>query len=384
MRRVCWAVGVMLLSCAVCAGGAGGPRVTLDVKEVELSEVVKLLAAQGGPRLTANPDAAKLPITFAISNASRGAAARWLCRACRLVVVKHKSGLAIGQPALDEAAMKGYKVARVAPTREGAEALVAFLRRVVLGAYQNRLENDAGELEPQLEITHADGKLKILAPKMVQREVLELLKTMVRARKPLSYEELRVPYEAYELGFLGSRGARPPTLKGDVSLKLAGATAAEAVWSLTQASKKASFFLDPWDAALAERKVTVEADDLPVGVVAKRLAEQLGVERVFYDGATVFVSEARKPIFESLVVRVYNVSGNVLGRSIAEEAERRAKDLKLPEGLPYGVELVGTRLLAAMPGPLHRQFEEFLKLADRLDGLPGGGRLPDGVPWPRP
>ena len=380
MKRWAYVVGAMVLACGVDVVARDGRRVTLDVKEVALGEVVKLLAAQGGPRLTVAPDAGETEITFAISAASRGATVRWLCRACRLVVVKDESGLAIGPPAFDEAAMKEYKVARVAATEQRAEALVAFLRRVVLGAYQNRAENEAGELAPQLEITYAAGKLKVLAPRMVQREVLELLRAMVRAKKAMSYEELRVPYEPYELGFLGSRGTMPPALKGDISLELDGVEATEAVWGLTRASKRASFFLDPWDEALAKRRVTLSAKELPVGVAAKRLADQLGVERVFYDGATVFVTAARKPIFESLVVRVYNVSGNVLGRSIADEVGRRAKALELPEGLPYAVETVGTKMLAAAPGPTHRQLEDLLRLAGRLGDLPGAGRWPGGFP----
>jgi len=377
MKQIVWlALAAIAASAAGSAQGRGG-TVSLDVKEVELGEAVKTLVAQGCPRLAVADDAAAEKVTFAINEASRGQVVRWLCRACRLVVAKKDGVLTIGRPALDEAEMKEFKIASVASTEQRADALVAFLRRVVLGAYQNRAENEGGIVEPQLEITHADGKMKVLAPPMVQREVLTLLRTMVAAKKPMGYEELRVDYEPYELGIIGARGTMPPALKGDVSLDLSDVLAAEAVWALTKASKKASFFLDPWDAALATRRVSLKADELPVGVVAKRLAEQLGVQTVFYDGALVLVSEARKPIFESLVVRVYNVSGNVFGRSIADEVGRRAKALKLPEGLPYAVEIVGAKMLAAAPGPMHKQFEDLLNLADRLDDLPG--RLPGGL-----
>jgi len=373
MRRTTWAVAVVtLVSSTAVLGGARRGRLSLVVEDVELAKVLEQLAAQGGPRLTADPEAAKLPITFAIHNASKGMAARWLCRACRLVAVKQGRAVVVGRPPLAEATMKEYKVARLAPTRMHAEALVAFLRRVVLGAYQNRLADEGGALKPDLEVTCAQGRLKVLAPPMVQREVVALLRTIVRAKKPMSYQELRVPYQPYELGFLGARGSMPPKVRGDVSLDLADATADKAAWSLTKASE-ANFFVDPWDEGLRQTKLSLEAEKLPVGLAAERVTKQLGVDRVFYDGATVFVRPARKPIFESLVVRVYNVSGNLFGMSIADEATKRAKGLKLPPNLPYGVERVGDKLLAAAPGELHRHLEGIMKLAT------GAGRLPAGL-----
>lgn len=365
----------MAIAVAGTAVGGAKKTVTVDVEKVPLAEVVKQMAEQGVPRLTPDAKDAETEVTFAIAEATRGQAVRWLCRSQRLVAVRTKEGLAIGRPALDEAEMKEYKIARVASTKQRAEALVGFLRRVVLGAYQNRGKGDGGELQPELEITQAEGKLKVLAPKMVQREVLALLKTMVKAAKPMGYEELRVPYEPYELGFLGARGSPPPNLKGKVTLTLSDVPAPEAVWQLTRASK-ANFFIDPWDDGLAKSKVSLEANDLPVASVGRLVAKALTAERVFFDGATVFVREARKPIYESLVVRVYNVAGNVLGRSIGEEAERRAKALKLPEGLPYSVDLVGDKLLTSMPGEMHRQVAGILQLAENLGRLPGGGRFP--------
>jgi len=383
MRSVRRTMAVMLVAGLSGPLVAGERTVTLDVEEVALSELATLLAEQGCPRLAVEPEAAETPVTFAISNASRGEAVRWLCRVCRLAVVKREGALHIGRASIDEATVKEYKVGRLAPTAVRAEALAAFLRRVILGAFQNRVPNDAGELEPQLAVVGAPGKLRVLAPIMVQREAVTLLRAMVRAKKPLAYEGLRVKYEPYELGFLGARGAKPPDQEGEVSLDLEGATAVDAVRELTRASKKASFFVDPWDGTLAERKVTLRAEKLPVGVVARRMAEQLGVERVPYDGATLLVTAARKPIFESLVVRVYNLSGKVLGRSIADEVGARAKNIELPENLPYGIEMVGTLMLAAAPGPTHREFEELLNVADRLNNLPGGGRLPGGIELPR-
>ena len=73
MKRWAYVVGAMVLACGVDVVARDGRRVTLDVKEVALGEVVKLLAAQGGPRLTVAPDAGETEITFAISAASRGA-----------------------------------------------------------------------------------------------------------------------------------------------------------------------------------------------------------------------------------------------------------------------------------------------------------------------
>ena len=369
MARFVWLVAWVVACGAASAAGTRGSRVSLDVDEVELAQVVQRLAEAGGPRLAAHADAAKLPVCFVGEGLSRGAVARWLCRSCRLVVVKQKNQLVIGRPGIDEAKLKEYKVAKVAPTQPAAAALVAFLRRVVLGAYQNRQAGEDGELEPQLEVTCAAGRLKVLAPPMVHREVLALLRAMVQAKRPLSYEELRVRYEPHELGFLGARGRVPPRLAGDVALDLADVTAAEAARELTRASK-ASFFIDPWDDELAKARVTLKAERLPVGVAAEKVAKQMSAERVFFDGASVFVRPARKPIFESLVVRVYNVSGSILGQSVAEEGERRAKALELPENLPYSVDRVGEKLLAAMPGPQHRQLEQILRLASAAGRLP--------------
>lgn len=364
------------IGCATAAaGGAKSRDVTLDVDDMPLAQVVQLLTKAGGPRLTTDADAADPRLSFAAAKLSRAASARWLCRACRLVVVKRKKQFVIGRPAIDAAELKEYRVAKVAPTQDAGEALMAFVRQVVLGAYPNRLANDDGELQPELEVTCAAGRLKVLAPPMVQREVLTLLRTIVRANKPYAFEQLRVRYQPHELGLLAPRGSAPPRLGGQVKLELEGVAAADAARALTKASK-ISFFIDPWDADLAKARVTLHADGLALDKAVAQIAKQLVAEHVGYDGAHMFVRAWRRPVFESLVVRAYNVSRGAIGRKIADEAARRAAKTKLPAGLPYGSAVVGEWLLGAVPAQVHKDLEGLFRLAKAAERAPVGLRGP--------
>jgi hypothetical protein len=200
-----------------------------------------------------------------------------------------------------------------------------------------------------------------------------MLQTMAKAKRGGDMEDLQVAYKFYELGILGNRpaGGEPPALRGLASVDLSDATAAKAASALTSGSKD-NFFIDPWDEGLAKAKVTLKADKEPLAAVAKDMGERLTAERCRYDGAWLFVRTARKPMFEGLMVRVYNVARSE-GRSfIADEMERRVKEIKLPENLPYSVERVGDRMLASAGRDTHRMLERYMHMVT-------GGRMPG---WP--
>jgi len=357
------------------SGLAAGAAVSIDAKEVELAGVLRLLAAQGGPTLAPEPSVAQKAITFAIKGAQPQAAMRWLCRACRFVVVPGQGGrLTIGPPSLDKAILKEYAVFSVAPTSAAADGLLSFTKRVVLAAYLNRAKSQDGELVPQLEATLEKGRLKILAPSMVQREVAALLEALVLAKKPGSFEVLRVAYRPYELGMLNPRtpAAIPTMPKGEISLNLAQASAYEAAWGLTSASK-ASFFIDPWDDALGQMKVTLKAEATPVKAAAAEVCKQLTAETVWFDGAYVLVRASRRGLWEDFSVRVYHVGGmGGPGNFFLDIAERRWRDGKFPPGpfaaerggesdLPYAVNRVGEEVLAALSGQRQKDLEGFQK-----------------------
>jgi len=359
----------MLMASALCWGAGRPGRVAIDAKDVELREVLRLIAAQGGPQLVPHPDVAKEAVTFAVKGVSPGAAVRWLCRACRLVVVAKKSRLVVGRPPLDEPVAKDYRVAKLAPTATAAEALVNFVEKVIFATHPNRVRNKEGELEPLLEAACAKGRLRVLAPRVVHREVLALLRAMSRAKKPRSFEALHVSYRSHELGLLGPHSGREPRpLKGEVEVDLGDATAYEAAWALTSGSK-VSFFVDPWDKKLRETRVTLGAKKLGLAAAAHSLAQQLGAERCWYDEAWVFVREPRQPLFENFLVRAYNVSGGPFRGALAGWIERLAKQQVVRGELPSSADRVGDRLLVAAPAPRHAPLEELLRRR-----IPGGFR----------
>ena len=365
------------LAAGVPCFGAG---VVVDAKEAELPIVLKLLAAQGCATLRAHPDLAKEEITFAVSQIGRTAAVRWLCRSCNLALIRGKSGrgIVVARPSSARAMVEEYRVSRLAPAEEMGQGLVAFVRSVFLAAYQQREEDEAGELKPDLDVKCEKGSLKVLAPRSVQREVRALLKAVARAKERGNVATLTVEYATYDLGLFGSgHSARPRPMAGSVSLQLATVPAPQAAAELTSKTS-VSFFVDPWDKDLAEAKVSLEADGLAVSKVAKNIAGQLGAELLWYDGAWLFVRAARKPLFESLQVWVHNVSGEFAKRPVADFAEWAAKRINLPEGLPYAVERVGDRLLTSMPESLHKPLADTLKGGRFGPGMKPGERPREG------
>jgi len=355
------------------SGLAAGASVSIDAKEVELADVLRALAAQGGPTLVPEPSIAKKPITFAIKGAQPQAAMRWLCRACRFVVVQAQSGrLTIGPPSLDKAILKEYAVFSVAPTSAATDGLLNFTKRVVLASYLNRAKSEEGELVPPLEATIEKSRLKILAPSMVQREVAALLEALAMTKKPGSFDVLRIAYRPHELGMLNPRtpAAIPTMPKGEISLGLAQASAYEAAWGLTSVSK-ASFFIDPWDDALGQIKVTLKAEGTPVKAVAAEICKQLTAETVWFDGAYVLVRASRRGLWEDFSVRVYHVGGaGGPGNFFLDMAERRGRDDKGPPNpfaaeraggsdVPYAVNRVGEEVLAALSERRQKELEGF-------------------------
>lgn len=374
----------VLLAAGVCATPLAAARsrgVSIDAKEAELAFVLNLLSSGTSAKLTPHPDVAKERVTFAAKSLTRTAAVRWLCRTCGLVAARGKGGqVVVGKIASAEAIVKSYKAAALAPTGASGEAMAAFIRSVMFRAFPGRESDDEGKLAPKLAVKWEKGRLKVLAPAMVQREVLALLQAMARAKAHNDVLPLSVKYEPYDLGFLRTTaGAEPPPMKGNISVKLAGASAAEAAWELTTRSK-VSFYADPWDPGLQEASVTLEAKEQPLSAVAEKVAAALDAELFGYDGAWLLVRASRRPLYESLVVRVYNVSGDLFGRSIADVVERRVRRIELPEGLPFALERVGGRFLLSAPGSTHKQFGDTLKLMPRgPGGRPWRDRLPPGI-----
>ncbi|MFP4056483.1 MAG: hypothetical protein ACLF0G_06415 [Candidatus Brocadiia bacterium] len=340
MLRGTLAVGLLLAAGAGVLAEGGG--VVLDVEDVPLSRVLELLAAQDGPTLAPTAEVAEQKVRFAVKTPSSYGAARWLCREAGLVVVAKGGRLVIGRPPVDEAESKDYRITKLVRSDEEGEALVSFLRQVVFAAYPRRTAAD-GQLKPRLEAAFSKGRLRVLGPPMVQREVLGLLRAAAAARKPRSGEDLEVTYHRYEIGLFGPwQAGHGPPLRGEVTLDADAVEAPEVARALTSQAP-VSFFIDPWEETLRGRKVTLRAEGEVLATVVERLEKQLFAERVWYDGAWVFVRAARRPIFEGLVVRVYNISGDEFGGMMAALIERRVRALRLGGDLPYGVERVGER-----------------------------------------
>jgi len=375
MRRLpCLLVFALALGPPIAHGG----RVVLDTKEVELERVLALLVAQGGPRVVAAPDVAERPITFAVKTDAGSRALRWLCRHSGLVAAPGANGpLTLGRPAIDKPIVKDYKVTRLAETEKAQEALLDFITHVCFAAH--RLQGgDAAAAEAKLE----KGRLKVRAPIPVQREILALLRAAAETGERHANEVLRVVYASHETGLFLPRGsARPPKLTGKVTLDVTDETADAATWALTSAST-ASFFIDPWDKALRERHISLEADGTALADVVKQLETQLDARRVWYDGAWVLVREQRLPLFDGTLVRAYYAPSAF--RPWAEQRLRRlAGAAGQRSGLPYAAERVGDRILASMPPDVHESFEAFRERRDeegdndgprpRHDRRPKGG-----------
>ena len=357
-------VGVLACSVAMLATGlglaAGKKDVQLDAKDVALPELLTLMAAQGGPTLVAHPDVAAEKVTFAAKAMSGWAATRWLCRTANLVVVEGKGGsLVLGRPTIAPSVDKEYTVAKVAPTEEAANAILNFIKRAFFELHPIRFTGEDGRVEPAFEAVCEKGKLKVSAPPIVQREVVTLLRAILKVQPKRGIEDVRVPYEAYEIGFLDGRQPVPvPKLVGEVTVSAASVPAAEAAWALTSAGK-VSFYVDPWDEGLKKAKVTVQAEKQPLKDVAEGLAKQLGTELCWYDDAWVFVRKDRRPLFDGLLARAYNTSGGGWRGRIFREALDGLGNL--PRSLPFTVERADDLLLICAPPDSHKQVEDFVK-----------------------
>ncbi len=359
--------GLVAALAAVTLARAGSRDVKIDAKDVPLPEVVKLLAAQGGPSLAVHPDLAERKVTFAAKAMGPGAALRWLCRTCNLAVFEAKDGRnTLGPPEAEPTSEKEYNVAKLVPTQEGADALVNFIRKVVFVAHPIRGKGNDGEAMPLLDAVCEKGKLKVTGTALVHREVLALLRAMSKVQPKRSMDDVRVAYQPYEIGFLGQQGAGAgPKLVGQVTLDLEGVPAHEAAWALTSAAN-VSFYVDPWDAALKDVKVSLKGDKRALVEVAKEFAAQLGTERCWYDDAWVFVRQDRRPLYESIEVRAYNVAGAGPFRRFLGRVAREAMKWPLgPEAsgrnLPFDVEHFDDMALIAGPPVWHEGAEDFVK-----------------------
>lgn len=383
-RRTRVLVAVLLASVVAwpCVARAGS--VSMEAKEKDLAAVLDLMASHGGPRLTPHPDAAKEPFSFAAKQLARNSAVRWLCRSCGLAAVKGEGGgTVVGKPAINEAELKQYKVAPLFKEEDDAEALLRFLRKVIIAAFEHREEADGKAKLPEAEIILQDGKLKVLAPAVVHKEIVALFQAMAKVKERGNTAQMAVKYASSDLGyFRASTGAKPPSMKGKVTFGLEEALAAEAAGELTTHSET-SVYIDAFDPALAKAKVSMVTTDKPLDFAAGAVAKALNARLMAYDGAWLIVRAARKPLYDGLVVRVYHVGGTMPwgGGSIGDMILRRARGLEVPEGLPYAIELVGDRLIACVPAEMHKQIEGFTQLrrpGDR-DGRDGrDGRFPWG------
>lgn len=378
MRRQGKAAGWGVLGLVLAWAATPAAAVTMQAKETELAKVLETMAANGGARLTPHPEAAGETLSFATARMARTGAVRWLCRSCGLAVVEGEDGKAcVGKPSAAKAEIRESKLGTLVQSEEEAEALVGFIRKVILAAFETREEREGGGRLPEAEVVFQEGQLKLLAPPVVRKEVAALLGAMARAKEQGDVETMTVKYGAYGLGyFRASTGAKPPALKGDASIELEGASAAEAAWTLTTQSK-ASFYIDAHDPALAKAELSLAAKDRPVGFVVKAMAEALDATVMPYDGAWLFVRKARKPLYDGLVVRVYYIAG---GESLVTRMlTRPLSELETPDGLPYAIERVGDRILACVPPETHEQLQRLANWrrpgdGDVRRGWPGWGR----------
>jgi len=349
---------------AATASPAAPRTAAIDAKEASLTDVVRLLVAQGAPPIAVHPDLAERKVTFAAKAMTTSGVLRWLCRTQGLVVFRGKDRrLVISLPKAEPLIEKDYKVVRLVPTQEEADALVNFIKRVIFVAHPIRGKGDDGAPVPAFEAVCDRGKLQVAGTAAVQREVLALLRAMSKARAGRSMEDLRVPYEPYEIGFFGGEPRRPsPKLGGNVTLSVTDVPVAEAVWALTSVAP-VSFFADPWEPAFAEMKVSLEADKAPLADVAKDLAAQLGAERCWYDGAWVFVRPERRPLFESFHARVYNISGaGPLRRMLARAGRDLSRAAPSARGdLPFAIESAHDLLLISGPAEWHDAARNFVR-----------------------
>ncbi|MBM4041788.1 MAG: hypothetical protein FJ290_25095 [Planctomycetes bacterium] len=366
-------LGAAACSVAMLAAGLGlaGSRkeVQLDAKDVALPDLLALLAAQGGPTLTAHPDVAQEKVTFAAKAMSGWAAARWLCRTANLIIAEGKGGrLVLGRPTLEPSVDRDYSVAKAAPTQEAADAIVNFVKKAFFELHPIRSKGEDGTAQPAFEAVCEKGKLKVSAPPIVQREVATLLRAILKVQPKRGFEDVRVSYEAHEIGFLGFRqSAQPPSIVGEVTVSAADVPGPEAAWALTSAAK-VSFYADPWDEGLKKAKVTLQAEKRPLKEVAEGLAKQLGAELCWHDDAWVFARRERRHLFDGLLARAYNTSGGGWRGRFFREGMKGLGDW--PRVLPYTVERADDLLLICGPPEAHKPVEDFVKAPVEDDGPP--------------
>jgi len=343
---------------SVATAFAAPQPIQIDVADVDLEHVASLLTAQTGTKIVADEASASTPVTFAAKNLSRSCTVRWLCRTCALVATSGDGGsIVLGAPDTDPSVAKSYTITSLIKNDEEGEALLEFVKAVHLVAFQKSAE------DIRLEAKYGGGKLAVLAPKLVHREVLALLQAMARAKSSGDDEEATVKYAAYDLGLLRtSKGAPPLPLKGDISVPISNVTARRAAWLLTSNSD-VSFYVDPWDSRLGEAKVSLPAGGTSLAAAAKALATAMNAEVVPYDGAWLFVRAARKPLFEGIDVRASRPDENVLDRIDVLAMARRLMGNR-QAGLPFAVSRVGRRLLVSLPT---EKTGDFSKLVEAID-----------------
>lgn len=360
--------GRMAAAVAVAAGiglGLGcwalGGSVNVDAKEASLGEVARLLDAQGGPTLAIAPELAAEKVTFAAKGMSAWAALRWLCRTQGLVVTSGKDErLTLARPSPEQSVEKEYNVAKFASTQAASDALVNFIR---LGLFPLHPTRAVGGEKPAYDALCERGRLKVLAPPVVHREVVALLRAITKVQPHRGMEDVAVAYAPHEVGLLGERqGGGSPRLTGEVTLELANASATEAATALTAAAKM-SFFVDPWDEGLKAARVTLRAQKQALGDVANQLARQLGSERCWHDEAWLFVKQDRRPIFESFVMRAYNITG--LGAEWVALTDAYRALIKTQQAwrkdLPFAIERADDLLLVCGPAAWHEGLENFTR-----------------------
>jgi hypothetical protein len=340
--------------------------VDLDAEGAKLELVLSLLsrpAAQVSP----GEDLAEREITFAAKGMPAASAVRWLLRTQGLVAVPQSRGAwQVVRPEDVEHRAKVYKVGRLTPDKMAGDRLVEFINSVVFAAcpWPSTAE--------RLKVQWQEGRLRIVAPSMVHREVAGVLNAMAKAAlEENEAAPMGVKYAALDVGlFRESAGAPPAGMSGKVELDVADAPAPEAVRRLTMASKT-TFYVDPLDSALCEAKVTLRLEATAASKAAEMLGEELNAETVAYDGAWVFVRSWRKPLYGDLVVRAYSFPEGGVGRAILNAVEGRMQRLPLPKGLPYAIERVGDVLLVSLPGEHHERFEALRDATRRWPGGPG-------------
>lgn len=342
----------------------GGKTAAIDARQARLGDVVRLLMAQGAPRVVVSERIADREVTFAAKGISPAAALRWLLRVEKLLVEEDEKGrLALSPPGEVQSLEKNYKVTKLAPTKEAADGLVAFIERTILRLYPHREADEDGTRLPRLEVECEQGKLQVVAPLMVQREVVALLNTLVAARSRRGYKQVAVRYRPTEIGFLCERNAPPaPKLDGQLELEAGSVEAWEAAWRLARAAG-ISFYVDPWDDALVKAQVRLAAGKRSLEATVSSLREQLGARLRWYDGAWVFCRQGREALFGDYLMRVYNLSGTgPFVRSFVGITRNLVRPRSLPSSVPSAFEQVGEDLwLLGAPSAWHDPLEEFLK-----------------------